>query len=496
MSAGSFAAGSEPLAREGASARMLAATGALSLFAAWVLPGNRLGVGAVLVAGGIAAVVAWARAAPLRPDNAVAAGLALALSSMAAVRSAGWLLALDGLAAAGLASLAVAGGRTWEEVRRAPFVLASRTAEAVPYLGRGVRRLTAGRRLSPAFRGMVAGAVLLAVFGGLFVSADRAFAQLARDLLVPDIDLALLPARVAVFVGVTVAATALVIAGPRFAHLGPPRLLGALRGAMVEETEEGQVRSRRGLGPIEWMVALGLLDLLFVAFVVVQVAVLFAGHDYVLRTAGLTYAEYAREGFFQLLAAAALTLAVVAGASRWARLRDARDRRVLEVLLGVLLILTVVVLASALKRLLLYEEAFGFTRLRISVHAVILWLAGVLVIVMATGASRRAQWLTRAVVGFTAAALLVFNLVNPDGLVATRNVARYAETGWVDLPYLTGLSPDAVPALAALPRRVRGCALLPHLELFAEPDPWPGWNLSRARARSVLEGAHDLTCSR
>jgi hypothetical protein len=495
VSAGSFAADSEPLGREGPSARMLGATAALAGFAAWVVPGNRPGMGAVLVAGGVATMVVWARAVPLRPDTAVLAVLALALASMAAVRSAGWLLALDGLAATALASFAVAGGSTWREVRRAPLVVASRAGEAVPYLGRGVRPLTRGRRISPALRGMGAGAVLLLVFGGLFMSADAAFAQLTQDFLLPDIDLALLPARVAIFAATAMAVTALVIAGPRFAHLGPPRLLTALRGAAVEGEAEGERRGWGGLAPPEWMVALGLLDLLFVAFVAVQVAVLFAGHDHVLRTTGLTYAQYARSGFFQLLAVAALTLAVVAGTSRWARLRGPRDRRVAEILLGVLLVLTLVVLASALKRLLLYEETLGFTRLRISVHAVILWLAGVLVMVLVAGASRRVRWLPRGVVAFTAAGLLLFSAMNPDGLVATRNVERYAATGRVDLPYLAALSPDAVPALSRLPHRLRACAFLPHRDLLREADAWPGWNLARARARAVLEETTFNWCS-
>jgi hypothetical protein len=494
LSAASVAVGSESLKREGASAGFLAATVSLAGFAAWTVPGNRLGLGAVLVAGGIAAFVLSSWAAPLRPDTATYGAFALALASMAAVRSAEWLLAVDALAAAGLAALAVAGGGSWEDARRAPFVVASRAVEAAPYLGRGARRMTTRRGLSPALRGVSVGLLLLAVFGALFASADLAFAQLARDFLLPELDLSLLPARAMVFVGVAVSATALVIAGPRFAHLGPPRIFEAVRGAIIFE-EEGERRRWGGLGPVEWMIALGLLDLLFVAFVAVQIAVLFAGHDYVLRTAGLTYADYARQGFFQLLAAAALTLAVVAGASRWARRDNLRHDRVLDVLLGLLLLLTVVVLASALKRLLLYEEAFGFTRLRISVHAVILWLAGVLVLVMAAGAVRRGRWLTRAVVGFSAAGLLVCNVANPDALVATRNVDRYSETGRIDLPYLSGLSPDAVPSLSALPPGLRACVLAGHAELLAEPDSWPAWNLSRARARAVLEDHAEVPCS-
>ena len=58
---------------------------------------------------------------------------------------------------------------------------------------------------------------------------------------------------------------------------------------------------------------------LFAAFVALQIAALYGGHDHVLRTAGLTYAEYAHEGFAQLMVAAALTLASCRrGAARWA----------------------------------------------------------------------------------------------------------------------------------------------------------------------------------
>ena len=84
-----------------------------------------------------------------------------------------------------------------------------------------------------------------------------------------------------------------------------------------------------------------------------------AASAHVLDTAGLTYAEYARSGFAQLLAVAALTFAVIAAARRWAAAAAA------AALLAALCVLTLVVLASALKRLGLYEETYGFTRLRL-----------------------------------------------------------------------------------------------------------------------------------
>jgi hypothetical protein len=490
MSAQSFAEASLPLQREGASPRLLTATAAVGAFAAWTVPGHRLGVAVMLVAFGIAVTVASARAAPIRLEAVVYGGMALALASMAAVRSAEWVVAVDVLAAGALATLAILGGATWNDLGRASVAVTSRAIEAAPFLARGVERLTAGRQLSPALRSMALAAALVALFGGLFISADRLFAELAQDLLLPD--LSLLPARAAVFVAVAVASTALVTVGPRFAHLGPPRLLEAVRTSALGAGDERRPWS--GLAPVEWIVPLGLLDLLFAGFVWLQLAVLFGGRAHVLRTTGLTYAEYARQGFFQLVAVAALSLLLVGWVSRWARRRQPRDYRLLDALLGMLLALNFVVLASALKRLLLYEQEYGFTRLRISVHAVILWLAGVLLMVMIAGALNRSSWLPRAVVALSAASLLVLNIVNPDGLVAARNVERYAGTDKLDLAYLGILSPDAVPALSALPAEKRECALAPHRDLLIEPDAWPAWNLGRARARAELEGVPPAPC--
>ncbi len=77
---------------------------------------------------------------------------------------------------------------------------------------------------------------------------------------------------------------------------------------------------------LDWLLALGALIALFAAFVALQLATLFGGHEHVLRAAGLTYAEYARQGFGQLIAAAALTLAVIAAAADDLRRRERRHR--------------------------------------------------------------------------------------------------------------------------------------------------------------------------
>ena len=229
------------------------------------------------------------------------------------------------------------------------------------------------------------------------------------------------------------------------------------------------------------------LDLLFAAFVLVQLTVLFGGARHVLGDDGPDYADYARSGFWQLLTVTVLTLPVLAAAARWAPRTHRTDRLLIRVLLGALAALTLVIVASALYRMHLYEQAYGFTRLRILVSACELWLGLVFAMVLVAGIRLRAGWLAQAVAASAAASLLGLALLNPDQFIADRNIDRYHRINRIDVYYLSRLSADAAPALDRLPAPLRACALSRIAEdLAASPDDWRSANLGRARAREVI----------
>jgi hypothetical protein len=343
------------------------------------------------------------------------------------------------VAAALLGSLAAAGGAAWWPLV-AGFGRVTRLDRGLELIARSLP--TRPHRAPLVGAGLAAG--LLAVFVPLFATADAAFAHLLGEV-VPQLDH---PAgRVAAW-----AAVAAVGGG----------LLWAGRAEPVAPVPSAQAR----LGRVESAVPLIALVVLFAAFVALQVSTLYGNHEYVLRTAGLTYAEYAREGFAQLLVAAALTLALVAAAARWAPGN--------RLLLGALCLLTLVVLASALKRLGLYMDAFGFTRARLTAEATILWLGGVFALIVIAGALRRAAWLPRATLALSAAALLAFAISNPDRRIAERNIERFNETGRLDAAVLKGLSADAAPALTC------------NLATRPQADGPVSLNLARAEARDAL----------
>lgn len=425
-----------PAARRFAAAALTA--GAL---AAVALPGTPVGLGLVLVAALALAAVLLSGTLPRTRYVVLCVLLAAALAGQAALRDAAWLLWLDLTAAVAVLVVAAVDARSWPATARAAGTWVAKLFPAPLAVAwcAGVRPTPAiGRHAGPVARGVALAGGLVFVFGTLFASADEAFAQLSDGILTPDVDLGLLPARAGAGLAAVAGCGAVVLAAIAPVGQTPPRATAG-----------------RG-GRAEWTIALVALNVLFAAFLAVQVRVLFGGEDYVQDTAGVTYAQYARAGFYQLLAVAFLVLAVVAVAGRRRGERAAARRPTpVEALLGLLCLLTLVVLASALRRLGLLEDTFGFTLTRLNGHAVTLWVGVVLLWVLVTGAVRRTELLPRAIVATSAAAVLAYSTLDPEGLVARENVDRFERTGKIDTAYLRTLGADAAPALERLPR---GCA--------------------------------------
>jgi two-component system, OmpR family, sensor histidine kinase BaeS len=230
-----------------------------------------------------------------------------------------------------------------------------------------------------------------------------------------------------------------------------------------------------------------LVDAVFALFLVAQARVVFGGHDYLRRTTGLTYAEYSHQGFGQLTVATALTLLVVWAAARKAPQVTAEDRAWLRASLGLLCVLTLVVVVSALHRMHLYQQAYGFTQLRLLVDVFEGWLGLLLLALLVAGRALRATWLPRMALLSGVGLLLGIAAINPDAWVAQQNIDRWEETGKADWLYLQDLSVDAVPTLETLPEVVRDCALNGHGTF---DDDWLEWNFGRDRAASVLDDGY------
>ncbi len=210
---------------------------------------------------------------------------------------------------------------------------------------------------------------------------------------------------------------------------------------------EGDGWLRPFLGPIQATMVLTSIDLLFAAFVFFQFRYFFGG-QVTLAAQGLTYSEYARRGFWELLAVGLLSFLLFWGLSTITRREAPKERRRFSLLSITLMLLVSVILVSAFQRLLLYENAFGFTRLRTYAHIFMIWLGVLLVVLVLLEAIQRQQIFARiallAVLGFG----ITLNVLNVDRFIVRQNINRALAGESLDAYYLMTLSPDAVPVLA------------------------------------------------
>ncbi|MGW0326033.1 DUF4153 domain-containing protein [Nocardia sp. NPDC003183] len=410
-------------------------------------------------------VVAASRAVSIG-DRAWWAAAAIVLLGVGTVRAAGWLFVLCVLAACVAGSLAVLGRRSVRGIAHDMFAVPLASFGAVPWAFSGLRESRSVGTSSVRRYGIsvAATAALLVVFVPLLGGADATFAKLLNGL-VPTVDGPAMWQWIFLFAVVTVG-----VLGALYVLAGPP------------SRATDSVRPQRLWSRSEWMLPVGAVTVLFAVFVGAQFVALFGGDDYVQRTAGLTYAEYARSGFWQLSAVSILTLAVILAILHWSVRETAADRRSLRVLLSAVSVLALVIVCSALGRMWTYQQAYGFTVLRLLVTTCELWVGLVYVLVLAAIARLRWSWVPRAAIGTALATLIALAVINPEYLVAERNIDRWQTSGRLDADYLSSLSPDILPALDPLPAHLRTQIETPVLDDL-DPDHWWSWNWSRSAAR-------------
>ncbi len=327
-------------------------------------------------------------------------------------------------------------------------------------------------------RGTIVTVPLLLIFGGLLGHADPVFGDVLAGLVGFD------PERLASHT------IGLLAAG----WIGSALLSGVLSGSAVPERLEW-ASLHLGFGPVEIGMILGLVDLLFAAFIAFQLPYLFGGAGWVERTAGVTLAEYARHGFFELVAVSGLVLPMLLLLHAQLPEEDRRGERLYRALAGWQILLVLVIMASAIHRMALYQREFGLTEDRFFASALIGGLAVTCcwfgATVLRGSANRFAGGALLAWAGW----LALLHVVNPERVIVETNLARAKSGQVLDVDYLSRLTSDAVPALveglASMPESERG--RVEH-ELREGPAPsvhdWRDWHFGRQRAERLIADLH------
>jgi hypothetical protein len=247
---------------------------------------------------------------------------------------------------------------------------------------------------------------------------------------------------------------------------------------------------KRFLDPIVLITILFLLNVVYAVFSVIQFTYLFGGESFMLPSS-YTYAEYARRGFFELVAVAVINFILILITVSFIRRENSKVHTANKVLMSLTVCFTFVMLASAFYRMLVYEEAYGFTYLRIFVQAfmVLLFFLFIINIIFI--------WYTRLPIikSYFITALVVYivlNFTNVDVIIARNNIDRYIDSGEIDMEYLKGLSYDAVPQMTRLAGdKELGDEVLEYFieqeQRLEDQDHWQSLNYSRIRAAKTIK---------
>jgi Domain of unknown function (DUF4173) len=377
------------------------------------------------------------------------------------------------------------------------------------------------KHIISVFRGLLIAAPILLVFGGLFMAADAVFEGIIQNTF--NFDPKLLVAH-----SITIAAFSWLVAGYLRGSLiaGFPKMQdievtkNELRiqplsvtqhttdepiakdepkteAPKLDETskqtpwnwqkmDNSMIPSFMTLGMIEITIVLGLINLLFLAFVIVQTPYLFGGFDLVQQTADLKLADYARRGFGELVAVAALVLPILLTSHWLLRRENLKNELIFRVLAGIQIGLLFVIMLSAAQRLFVLTGnlGYGLTVVRLYPMVFMIWLAVVFILFGVTVLRNRRQHFAWEALWSAMLILGVMHFFNPDDYIARTNIRLMQEGRGFDAAYHQTLSADATPALLnAIPLMDNSgkCEMKHQIETILQQGEtdFRSWNYSR-----------------
>jgi hypothetical protein len=206
--------------------------------------------------------------------------------------------------------------------------------------------------------------------------------------------------------------------------------------------------SKLSIGEVEGYILLGSVSLLFLIFIFIQITYLFGGESNI-SSLGFTYAQYARRGFFELIGVAVISFLLLLGLDKYMKRNNGST--LFKSLSSILVVEVIAIMVSAFTRLIIYEDAYGLTTLRLYSYAFIIFLTVVFglleyKILVNTKESTLSFGIFLSVMLF----LISMNVLNPDAFIAQRNIQRFNEGKKIDVFYLTTLSTDAIPVTIQL----------------------------------------------
>jgi len=261
----------------------------------------------------------------------------------------------------------------------------------------------------------------------------------------------------------------------------------------------GKIKWKLFLDPVVLLTILILINVIYAIFSFVQFAYLFGGSSYILPSS-FTYAEYARRGFAELVIVTIINFGILILGITFVKKESKRIFTTLRIFLTLLVVSTFILLISAFYRMLVYEQAYGFTYLRIFVQAFMIMLFFLFIINIIYIWYQKLP-IVKSYFIISIAIYIILNFANVDIVIAKNNINRYFEIGQIDMAYLKGLSYDATPEIQNLFISIKDSPDLKKKQMteqiseyFKESKSdlknqksWQSYNISKIKAERIIE---------
>lgn len=224
------------------------------------------------------------------------------------------------------------------------------------------------------------------------------------------------------------------------------------------------------------------LNIIYIIFDIIQIKSLFL-HSV---SSEIKFSEYARTGFWQLLIISIINLSLILISQK----KSTTDKTI-KISNLVMILLTFIILISSAYRMHLYEQAYGYTELRLFVYFILLTEAILFIPTIAYIFNNKVN-LFKDYFIISLAMYTFINFINIDNIIATRNINRFYKNKKLDIEYLLSLSSDATPQIIKLYNRTDDKTIKEKIEnaydyYYTGKIDWREFNISHSRKIKLIE---------
>jgi len=276
-------------------------------------------------------------------------------------------------------------------------------------------------------------------------------------------------------------------------------LFGCVKKRRINKTsEEEATKKYLAMKVIPRVMAYGALTsflVIYVLFYISQIQYLFSG-----LPEGMTYAAFARRGFFELCAVAFINLAIILSSKLFVKYTDGNTGdnkkvpKVLKFFNICMSLCTIGFIAIAIRKMALYIDTYALTQLRVYTSWFMIFLFFIFAVVILHQFWSKLN-IAKIITCIGVIMFMILCFANTDAIIARYNAGRYL-TGesHIRIRDFDGLSDAAAPYVAQIIResdsetdRNEARAILRRMRNNNTRNSWRSFNLSTHRAEAIYE---------